>query len=453
MRQSVLGLCGLVLGMVPVVAAAQERPAGFVDGDPLSAMTMNAQFDWVAGKLASANGLIETLASDLEEAAGRLTQVEAAQAAQGTQIADLNTGLGGLTDRVGAVEGTQAAHTTQIADLATSLEGLDTAHEADDADLRAQIAQLAADLAAERARVDALEQATFQAGEILVAPAGSGVEADAANLEEALALIRGRRLAGPVAIRLTPGTYTHTGASAISLNHPDGALLSIIGDGQSPAEVVLRFTSPGQVDGGLRLAGGTLARLSNLTIDGADPDEGGRVGFGLAIWTGATADVRNVVVRNTAGVGVSVYGGSLVTLADVRIEAAGVTCLSMLGNSIVELETNSPLQILNCGGSGIAIGQGGFLNADSAQAEVRGAMADGISVWGHSGVIFSRGRIIGSEDNGITISASSYGTFSGTAIEGSGLYGIDIRTNSLASFDQGLIINNASGAVLDQTQP
>jgi hypothetical protein len=155
------------------------------------------------------------------------------------------------------------------------------------------------------ARVAALEAggvAKETRSSITVGPTG-----DYADLPSALASLDGKVIAASakVTIQIQDGTYTL--AAAISIRHPDGDRIEIIGNTSDPAAVTLNFNRAG-IGVGL---GGRLGRLAGVTVANVGvPLEGGAPTVGVVADAGYLSCARVVVTGYDRGFA-ALRGGTL----------------------------------------------------------------------------------------------------------------------------------------------
>ena len=163
------------------------------------------------------------------------------------------------------------------------------------------------------------------------------------SLTEAMEAARGVSIhpTGSLSIQVSPGVYTHT--ETLSLNHPDGARITIEGNPDDPGMVVLAFEgdlthsvmlSDGhQIDGfrGFTLRGDGASTRHGLAV------EWGAVGFmgslvvedfaahGILVGHNAvlSLDEDSVIVRDNGGYGVKAYYGALVQARSLVSESNG----------------------------------------------------------------------------------------------------------------------------------
>lgn len=142
-------------------------------------------------------------------------------------------------------------------------------------------------------------------------------------------------------IQVSPGLYTHT--ETLSLNHPDGARITIEGNPEDPGTVVLAFK--GDLTHSVMLSDGhQLDGFRGFTLrgDGASTRHGlavewGAVGFmgslvvedfaahGILVGHNATLslDEESVIVRDNGGYGVKAYYGALIKARGLVSESNG----------------------------------------------------------------------------------------------------------------------------------
>jgi hypothetical protein len=225
------------------------------------------------------------------------------------------------------------------------------------------------------ANFDALYEA-FNAGVIresqtVVVPVAS----DCSGLTAAIEGLDEKRIASTavVTIRLEPGSYECN--TAIQAPHANGARLRIVGGGDDPSDVTLRF--PKDVNGVTLELGAVLGGLENLTLAGPDSQS---AGMGIFVSQGAAVRLAHVVVRDF-GSGITAQSGASITGSDVTATSNFADGIRAMVGGVVALND----------ASSTANGQDGF------RSDERGVM-DLVNVTAHDnyryGFLSTRGGAI-----------------------------------------------------------
>jgi hypothetical protein len=201
-------------------------------------------------------------------------------------------------------------------------------------------------------------------GQFIIQDKTINIPADFPTLQSAWASLRTKVIRANVTIKIADGTYSLP-TGGVVLNHPDGALISIVGNLSAPDMVILNATDVGLTvaDGnrlklidGVRLTGPGTApstgisvsdgavltigpnikvnsfeisidaeRLANLNIKGADINGiGTNLGFCIYVDTGTHVDVITFALAN-CGLGLGVYQGTgLVRAGSISSASGGI---------------------------------------------------------------------------------------------------------------------------------
>lgn len=138
---------------------------------------------------------------------------------------------------------------------------------------------------------------------------GSSAEANFTDLPTALASLDRYRLASDatVTLRLDPGTYSISGP--VTIGHPDGARINIVGDTSDPGATVLQFADSDGIVVGPNQALGMLDGVTLMYVGTTNDEAGLRVGANGYLELGSGTAVHTVV--EGWAIGISVEGGTL----------------------------------------------------------------------------------------------------------------------------------------------
>ena len=216
------------------------------------------------------------------------------------------------------------------------------------------------------------------------------VPADQPTLTAAMTFLNTKRLTGPVTISIANGTYTS--ATVIILNHPQGNLISIIG--QSLAGTILDFT----VTDGLGIGDGNFfGSISNLTIRTTTQRGGVPGSWNIRSLSGIycvncsnIASISNVTItgfyyaiRAAINSSVSLHGGvTLLNGGDANLFAFGSSAIEVYGT----LTSSGASDTANTLGYGIVSENASFvrlLNGAtlSGNAQAGAFVLSGSSAW------------------------------------------------------------------------
>ena len=123
-------------------------------------------------------------------------------------------------------------------------------------------------------------------------------------------------------LQLEPGTHSYT--ETITVEHPDGRHLQIIGDTSDPASVVLSFSGASALYGIYIGDNGALGHLAGLTVQG----DGAISVIGISVVQNSFLEISSLIVEDWLSYGFYVDTGSALesTGADGAKDACGVGC-------------------------------------------------------------------------------------------------------------------------------
>jgi len=201
-------------------------------------------------------------------------------------------------------------------------------------------------------RLAGLEDASSEGVVRLIAEDTTYAVGDEGALRDALAALDGYRIAAHARVTLQLDDSTYTFDEPLSIRHPDGANIHLVGDEADPRLVTLNFPDS---DGVVVADGYDLGLISGVTIQGASV-EGTR---GVAVTGGASAALGYVEV-SAFGTGVSVETGGLLRPA-AAIVAAGYPA--------------GWLSVSDCVEGGVSASWGALAQLPGATSEVHGGAA------------------------------------------------------------------------------
>lgn len=186
------------------------------------------------------------------------------------------------------------------------------------------------------------------------------------GLPEAWAWLKTRAVRGSVTLQLANGTYILP-SGGLSLEHPDGARIKIIGNLSAPNMVAFTATT----DGFIIENGSNLAQLAGLRLVGS----GTTGATGIRVGEGARVSLGPVVITGFE-VGVKVYERANVTHTGLQITGNGMSSGAGLMVSDGSLATGTGATISNAQ-LGVAVEGGGWAQLDGPQIS---SVRDGVNV-------------------------------------------------------------------------
>ena len=242
--------------------------------------------------------------------------------------------------RLTALEGTDAGVRL------TALEGTDAENRLDD--LESELATLDGDLAT----LDA------EAVRLIASSTSLNIPADFATPQAALDYLDGFAIARDAVVTLQFAAGTHALTEAISIRHPDGDRIHLIGDPSDSSAVVLQF--PG-TDGVFLINGSRLGGIDGLTLQGD-----GAAGVGVRLMRQSSAFISPGVVIDGFNTGIQVVSNSSVVASGVEITGCATGIGSQVGSVVSATESVITAPTLGCwtasNGSTLIAAQGDCTN-------------------------------------------------------------------------------------------
>jgi hypothetical protein len=242
-------------------------------------------------------------------------------------------------------------------------------------------------------------------------------------------------------IRVEDGAYQSD--QTLTLNHPDGARIEIIGNEAYPERVVLSFlNSETPVRIGIEVGEGNhLGLLSGFTVSGYDSTL-----YGIMVWGHSQMDVDNLVVEHFANTGVWLgWGGLLWSERKGGLETAynGSTGMMVATTSFAHTQglyshdngtgvvvtqgsnAHMPYSVVEDNDStGLVVNYGSSVRADDSRLDNNGG--HGLDLTGGSSGQVDHMSATGNDANGYQVGNGSYANLSSASSTQNGNYGYHV---------------------------
>jgi len=259
-------------------------------------------------------------------------------------------------------------------------------------------------------------------------------------------------------IRVEDGAYKSD--QTLTLNHPDGARIEIIGNEAYPERVVLSFlNSESPVRIGIEVGEGNhLGLLSGFTVSGYDSTL-----YGIMVWGHSQMDVDNLVVEHFANTGVWLgWGGLLWSERKGGLETAynGSTGMMVATTSFAHTQglyshdngagvvvtqgsnAHMPYSVVEDNdNTGLVVDYGSSVRADNSRLDNNGS--HGLDLKGGSTGQFQFSTAAGNDQNGFQVGNGGFANLIDAATESNGnqgyhsYYGGVIRADRSSSINDG----------------
>ncbi len=268
-----------------------------------------------------------------------------------------------------------------------------------------------------------------------------------------------RRVAAGGRVELSPGTFRLTEGLVVDAN------LEIVGAGReitiiqgSAAGSVLHVTGTGTVTlMGLTIehvgeaasdvvwiGGGATTELRSVTVQGAVEGEGDGPGFGrgVVVYGGATATLRDVLIRQNQGLGLEAQDGGRAVLhtSEVSANQSGLS-VSQSGSLAVR---GSRVERNRLSGIHAAADAGPVTIDDTIVASNRGS---GIIIRGGTGHSVSVNTIEDNQFNGVFIHGSAVVELRGNTVRRNASTGISFADRAGGTVTENLVIDNGEQGI------
>lgn len=323
-----------------------------------------------------------------------------------TNTGDIATNTSNIAAAVSDVSANDSAIATNTGNIATNTGDIAT-NEADISLNAADIAANTGNIATNTSGIGSLEGSVVSVDTTW--DIGPSSTSDYPDLNAAMNAARTMRIQGDAVLTLQLEMGTHTTATTVNLNHPQGANIEILGKSSDPSAVVYEYT-------------GTSSAfiLSKHAI--------GKV-YGIQL------EATNAASDN----GFALYDNAWAQLGYMTIDGFGYYGLSIRRQSGVRVQY--PMTIRNSGSYAADVRDNGYLYAPNIVVHDNNY---GIVVAGNSTAIVSGSESYNNTFNGYSSSYDSYLSASNAEAHDNGLYGFSAIYNSYIYADNSLAEDNGN---------
>jgi len=375
------------IGDIASNASAITVNSGGIASNSSELATQSGDIATNTGNIATNTGNIATNTSDIGT---NTTDISSISSDVSSNDAAIATNTGNITTNLAAI----SSNTTDIGSNATDI-----------ADNTADISSNTGTIATNTSGIGTLEGAVVSVDTTW--DIGPSSTSDYSDLNAAMNAARTMRIQGDAVLTLQLEAGTHSTATTVNLNHPQGANIEIFGNSSNPSSVVYEYTGTGNA---FNLHRHSIGRVYGIQLEATSAASGS----GFALYDNAWAQLGYMTID-----GFGTYGVSIRRQSGIRVQY--------------------PTTIRNSGSYAVDVRDSGYFYAPNIVVHDN---LYGVVVTTNSTAVLNGSESYNNTYNGYTASYGSYISAYQAESHDNDYYGFSASYDSSISADQSLSEDN-----------